>query len=238
MTERRKHTLPTDSAERKAIPLHSGCDLYFPAILAAIAQQSLVYNEKHNPGEPMHHARGKSTDHADCIRRHLIDLAESPDGYETIELPDGRKFRLPIVAAIAWRACALGQEWLEQHAGAPLAPGARLPEQAELLRGEQIRDAFRRAGIKPWAPPAEPLTVRGACFHIDSVRCDNCRDVPLPPEPGISTVTSTGTGTVGPAPDLLPHTCNYPSFGESYFDYCSACQAEFARPRTDEGTGA
>lgn len=65
--------LPTDAARRKAIPIVRGCLDYFPAALAAVAELSRVGNDKHNPGQPMHHARSKSSDHADCIVRHLID---------------------------------------------------------------------------------------------------------------------------------------------------------------------
>jgi hypothetical protein len=38
-----------------------------------VAELSRAGNEKHNPGEELHHARGKSNDHADCILRHLVD---------------------------------------------------------------------------------------------------------------------------------------------------------------------
>lgn len=113
----RKFTLPTDSAERKAIPLYTALFRCFPAALAAIAKHCEAGNQKHNPGEEMHHARWKSFDHADCILRHLIDLGEN-GGLD----PDG----VPQVAYIAWRALALAQEWLEKNEGAPLAPGAKL----------------------------------------------------------------------------------------------------------------
>jgi hypothetical protein len=96
-------------------------------------------NRKHNPGEPMHHARGKSMDHAECIQRHQIDRHEN-GGYEPIQLdkegkptnlwrtlPDGRQVGPPQVAYTAWRALAQLQEWLEANEGAPLAPGAKLP---------------------------------------------------------------------------------------------------------------
>lgn len=108
------YTLPASSEERKAVPLHRGLFRYFPAALASVAKVSKHGNDKHNPGEEMHHARGKSMDHADCILRHLVDLEE--DGYDE----DG----IPQVAYIAWRALALAQEWLETNEGAPLAPGA------------------------------------------------------------------------------------------------------------------
>lgn len=105
--------LPADAAKRKAIPIVAGCLDYFPAALAAVAEVSRVGNEQHNPGQPLHHARGKSMDHADCIVRHLMDRgAIDTDGVRHS-------------AKAAWRALALLQEELEA-AGAPLARGARL----------------------------------------------------------------------------------------------------------------
>ncbi len=108
--------LPTDSKERKDTPLARGLLDYFPAALAAVAQLSAAGNRKHNPGEEMHHARGKSTDHADCILRHLVDRG-------TIDPEDG----LLHDVKVAWRALALLQEALEAR-GAPVARGARLPD--------------------------------------------------------------------------------------------------------------
>ena len=105
-----KNTLPLDSAERKEVPIHSGVIRYFPAALAEVARLSKMGNDKHNPGEPMNHARGKSNDHADCLIRHLIDFEDNPSAIEG--------------ASIAWRALAMLQEWLEENAGAPPAPGA------------------------------------------------------------------------------------------------------------------
>ena len=107
-------TLPNTSAERKALPICSGVVDYFPAALAAVAEVSRVGNDKHNPGEPLHHARGKSMDHADAIMRHLIDRGQ-------VDSETGLRHS----AELAWRALALLQEELEQ-AGAPLARGARV----------------------------------------------------------------------------------------------------------------
>jgi hypothetical protein len=105
--------LPTDAKRRKGIPIVRGCLDYFPAALAAVAELSRVGNEQHNPGEPMHHARGKSSDHADCVVRHLMDRG-------TVDT-DGIRHSVKV----AWRALAMLQEELEQAAGAPLARGAR-----------------------------------------------------------------------------------------------------------------
>ena len=66
-------TLPTDSAERKEIPLFRGVMRYFPAALAGVARVSKAGNDKHNGKDsPLQHTRGLSTDHADCILRHLM----------------------------------------------------------------------------------------------------------------------------------------------------------------------
>lgn len=113
--EKAPTVLPTGSADRKAVPVASGFLDYFPAAAAAVARVSKAGNDKHNPGQPMHHARGKSMDHADCIVRHLMERG-------SIDSEDG----LPHSAKLAWRALALLQEEEEQMRGAPLARGARL----------------------------------------------------------------------------------------------------------------
>ena len=87
-----------------------------------MARVSKLGNDKHNPGQELHHSRGKSSDHADCILRHLIDARE--DSGHGVGLDDQGVHHL---AYAAWRALALLQEHLESQ-GAPLAPGARLPE--------------------------------------------------------------------------------------------------------------
>lgn len=113
-------TLPTDSKERKNYPLLDGCVRYFPAALAGVALISKKGNDKHNPGEELHHARGKSMDHGDCILRHLIDvqdlLAASPQ--DKVKL-------LEEVNQLSWRVLAYSQE-IHEKFGAPLAPGAKV----------------------------------------------------------------------------------------------------------------
>lgn len=108
--------LPVDSKERKDIPLATGVFDYFPAALAEVARVSKVGNDKHNPGQPLHHARGKSMDHADCIARHLLERGKIDEGTG-----------LRHSGELAWRALALLQEEMEA-AGAPLARGAEEPE--------------------------------------------------------------------------------------------------------------
>lgn len=133
-------TLPTDSEARKQIPLLSGCFRYFPAALAGVARISQAGNDKHNPGEPLHHSRGKSPDHGDCLLRHLMDLQD--------HLAAGRyREAVDESAAVSWRALALSQELHEQHAGAPLAPGAKLP--ADCREADRMRERDEGRVISP-----------------------------------------------------------------------------------------
>lgn len=87
--------------ERKDRPLARGVLDYFPDALMEVANLSLVANEQHNPGEPMHWAKGKSTDEADALLRHLIDRGRiDTDG-------------LRHSAKVAWRALAMLQREIE-----------------------------------------------------------------------------------------------------------------------------
>lgn len=92
--------LPVDPKARKALPITTGVLDYFPRALAEVARVSVAGNEQHNPGQPLHWAREKSTDHADCITRHLIDRGKFDS--------DGQRHS----AKVAWRALALLDEEL------------------------------------------------------------------------------------------------------------------------------
>jgi hypothetical protein len=85
----------SESERRKATPIFSGVMRYFPDALAAVARLSKAGNDKHNPGEPLHWSRGKSTDHGDCIARHQITFDQIDE--ETGEFH---------AVAVAWRALA------------------------------------------------------------------------------------------------------------------------------------
>lgn len=95
--------LPEDSKTREQYPLFDGLLAYFPAALCEVARWSIVGNNKHNPGEPLHWAREKSTDHENKIIRHLLDARQvDSDGF--VE-----------AVALAWRALALCQTILEER---------------------------------------------------------------------------------------------------------------------------
>jgi hypothetical protein len=94
---------PEDSAERKTFPVYSGLLQYFPSALAAVAHHSHASNEKHNPGQKLHHDRAKSGDEADALVRHLME---------------------GDYVGMAWRALSLLQKHMEAN-GATVAPAAR-----------------------------------------------------------------------------------------------------------------
>lgn len=96
--------LPTDPKDRKGVPVTTGVLDYFPDAIAAVAVVSKIGNDQHNPGQPLHWAKDKSTDHADCIGRHLLERG-------TFDV-DGMRHS----AKLAWRALALLQTELEQEA--------------------------------------------------------------------------------------------------------------------------
>lgn len=127
----RKRLIDADSATRKRYPMASGLIDYFPDALAEVASVSWAGNEKHNPGEPMHHARGKSMDHPDCIMRHLTERG----GFDVIEIA-GVPHRVRHSAALAWRALALLQEELEAEFNLPLPRGARAADRVADTKGK------------------------------------------------------------------------------------------------------
>lgn len=117
------NSLPTDDAQRGLYPMADGCLDYFPNALAEVSRISYEGNQKHNPGQPMHWARGKSTDHRNKIVRHTVD--SRPDTEEAIE----------HAAQAAWRALAHLQEKIERVRGVPMS-GASRPAETEKTDGQ------------------------------------------------------------------------------------------------------
>jgi hypothetical protein len=102
-TSSEARVLPDDGKVREQYPLYDGLFAYFPAALCEIARWSQVGGSKHHPGEPLHWAREKSTDHQNKILRHLLDY-DQEDEHGFIE-----------AIALAWRALALAQTELEKR---------------------------------------------------------------------------------------------------------------------------
>tara|TARA_E500000305_G_scaffold92393_1_gene80455 strand:+ start:132 stop:422 length:291 start_codon:yes stop_codon:yes gene_type:complete len=65
--------LPSDSQERKNIPVYSGFVAYFPRAMSAVAHHSWVGSEQHHPGTPVHWDKSKSQDELDAMMRHLLE---------------------------------------------------------------------------------------------------------------------------------------------------------------------
>lgn len=108
--------IPDVGPVREQYPLFDGLFAYFPAALCEVARWSLAGNAKHNPGQPLHWSREKSTDHENKILRHLLDA----------RLVNDEGFVEAV--GMAWRALALCQTILEERGWAEGANSRRLPE--------------------------------------------------------------------------------------------------------------
>lgn len=97
----RASTLPDDPKERKRFPVATGVLDYFPDAIVAVAEVSYIGNEQHNPGMPLHWARGKSTDEADTMIRHYLQRGTRDK--------DGSRH----TAKMVWRALAYLQKEIE-----------------------------------------------------------------------------------------------------------------------------
>lgn len=124
-------TLPIDSDERKEYSISRGCMAYFPAAIAGVARHSFKAGAKHTQGQLVH-KRWLSGDHEDCIERHLMDLRDLRAELDRGTIGEGlvQEAILCEADALAWRALALNQELKEKFGKAPLAPAARLKEEA------------------------------------------------------------------------------------------------------------
>src|SRR5262245_49881649 len=136
-------TLPTDPKERKDIPIVTGVLDYFPDAIAEVARVSKAGNDQHNPGQPLHWAREKSQDHADCCGRHLTERGTRDS--------DGQRH----TAKLAWRALAMLQTEIEaERAGMsvvqwnealrkreqPITQAEPVADVCRALRGSILRD--------------------------------------------------------------------------------------------------
>lgn len=107
-------SLPVDAKARKNLPVCTGVLDYFPDALAEVAAVSKAGNEQHNPGQPLHWDKSKSTDEADALVRHLLQRGTRDS--------DGARHS----AKVAWRALALLQREIDAEAKVPdlrLMPG-------------------------------------------------------------------------------------------------------------------
>lgn len=95
-----------EAKRRKATPVFSGVLAYFPDALEEVARVSRMGNEQHNPGQPLHWDRSKSTDEMDAGVRHIIDRARG-----IVFDTDGARH----LAKAAWRMLAALQKEIEKE---------------------------------------------------------------------------------------------------------------------------
>lgn len=149
-------SLPTDSAARKRIPMFTGLLKYFPDALASVAELSWEANEKHNPGEPVHWAREKSSDHPDCVIRHMTDYA---------------KGHREALREAAWRILAVLQLDIEAH-GPIRSTGYQKPvPEAPAVR----RSLFAPHSAGCICQACQPLQAIAQDDHGDSCDCSLCQ---------------------------------------------------------------
>lgn len=106
-------SLPDDAKARTEYPMAEGLLDYFPNALAEVSKLSFLATQQHHPEAGMHWDRGKSTEHADKIIRHLVDRGKLDDK------------GLRHSAMVAWRALALLQEELEKDLQLPASRASR-----------------------------------------------------------------------------------------------------------------
>lgn len=88
---------PASAQGRKNHPVFTGVLMYFPDAIAEVAAVSKQGNDQHNPGQPLHWARGKSMDQMDTASRHMMD-----HGVGNVRDTDGRYH----LGKAAWRLLA------------------------------------------------------------------------------------------------------------------------------------
>lgn len=147
-----------DSATRKATPIFSGVMRYFPNALAAVARLSKIGNDKHNPGEPLHWARDKSTDHGDCIARHQIT-------FDQID-PESGEYH---AAGVAWRALAQ-LELLEEKRLLDALSGPQGRVQPQMVRRQpEAGEEWEPGPNEGWVSPEQRARPAWASSEITLV---------------------------------------------------------------------
>jgi hypothetical protein len=137
-------SLPTDAKARKNVPLARGLLDYFPDACAAVAELSRIGNEQHNPGEPMHWAREKSTDHADCIIRHTMERGgRDADGVRH-------------TTKAAWRALALDQLEAERERAEQFREPVQDEPETKPIDAIRCHLCGAEKGTVMWSPDCRP----------------------------------------------------------------------------------
>ena len=99
-------SLPLDAKERKRLQLYTFMFGYFPDAWLAIVDVARAGNDQHNPGEPLHWSRHKSSDQMNAAFNHIFDY-----GLGSKKDIDGCRH----LAKAAWRLMAQDQLDIERE---------------------------------------------------------------------------------------------------------------------------
>lgn len=99
-------SLPTDAQERKKLQLFTFMFGYFADAWLEVVRIARLGNDQHNPGEPLHWARGKSTDQMNAAFNHIFDYGLG----NRIDSDGGRHLSKAI-----WRLMAQDQLDIEEE---------------------------------------------------------------------------------------------------------------------------
>jgi hypothetical protein len=100
---KQKELFPRSSEERKQYPIAEGVMEYFPLTIIALSKVSYLGSQKHNPGQPTHLDRSKSTDDASAMFRHYFERG-------TKDPEDDQ----PNCVKMAWRSMLICEKELEE----------------------------------------------------------------------------------------------------------------------------
>jgi hypothetical protein len=154
-------SLGRDHAARKALPIMRVLG-YFTAALAGLTRHAVRGNKQHNGDAPLHWARGKSADHAECVGRHSFDMMDMHAWLErNPEHPDREAVITELeheYDARLWRAAADSQEFYEKFRGAPISPSSKLPEPPVVLTPD---DDAGKIDLDALCPGMSPSLRRG-----------------------------------------------------------------------------
>jgi dATP/dGTP diphosphohydrolase, N-terminal len=179
-----------DYEGRKAIPIFEGVLMYFPKAIAAVAEVSEAGNKQHNPGQPLHWARGKSMDQYNTALRHMMDhrmgggrMDPQQEGQEinngwVPEPKDGDGVR--HLAKAAWRVLAALELAIEEEENDPhgqppvdndhVAPGCEKFDEAPRWKEVKAKEipsvGFVRCACKKWNTRTDEFRwVHEGVFH-------------------------------------------------------------------------
>ena len=160
-----------DDKERKGRwPVWDYLFKYFPLAFLEEVRVAVIGNEQHNPGQPLHWAREKSTDQLNTALRHQFDYAKLKA--EGVIVPRDAKGNAVLAQAI-WRLKAQLQRDLESEAEVKAASAQEVPEQPKAT-GNCACGGFTVARGEEYVSPGGVSHTEGMCTP-GGTRCPTCK---------------------------------------------------------------